>query len=56
MNKLRWIQHPESSSLVQLQFNNCGLWFTLDNTTTHSLNDAGKYVLMDRYSKSLGYK
>ena len=53
--KLRWIEHPESSVLVKLQLNNCGMWYTIDGTTTHSLNDAGKLVLMERYAKQLGY-
>lgn len=52
---LRWGQHPESSSLVQLQFKNCGMWYTIEGTTTHSLNDAGKFALMDRHAKSLGF-
>mgnify|MGYP007071631072 CR=1 FL=1 len=52
LKKLRWIEHPESSSLVQLQFNNCGMWYTLDGTTTHTLADAVKYCIMDDYCKS----
>jgi hypothetical protein len=53
MDKLRWGQHPESPSLVQLQLKNCGFWYTIEGTTTHSLNDAGKFVLMQRYALSL---
>ncbi len=53
--KLRWVQHPESSVLVQLQALNCGVWFTLEGTTTHTLNDAGKYAVMQRKAKELGY-
>lgn len=52
-DKLRWGEHHESPSLVQLQFKNCGMWYTLDDTTTHSLNDAGKYCVMQKYARSL---
>ena len=55
IKKLRWIEHPDNSSLQQLQFNNCGMWFTLDGTTVNSLADMQKYIYMDRYAKSLGY-
>lgn len=52
-HKLRWAQHPDSPSLVQLQLKNCGMWYTIEGTTTHSLNDMGKFVLMQRYALSL---
>ena len=51
--KLRWIEHPENTALVQLQFNNCGVWYTLENTTVNTLADAVKYCIMDKYCKSL---
>jgi len=51
--KLRWVEHPESTCLVQLQFKQCGMWYTLEGTTTHTLNDMGKYIQMQKYSRSL---
>jgi len=53
MNKLRWAEHPDYTSLQQLQFNNCGIWFTLEATTVNSLADMLKYTILDKYSRSL---
>lgn len=52
--KVRWGQHPESSVLLQLQIKQCGMWYTIDGTTTHSLNEAGKFTEMERQAKALG--
>lgn len=54
LNKLRWAEHPENSSLQQLQFKNCGMWYTIEGTTVNSLNDALKYVLMQQHGQALG--
>lgn len=51
--KLRWVEHPENTSLEQLTFNNCGMWFVLEGTTVNSLADMLKYTIMDKYAKSL---
>lgn len=51
--KLRWIEHPDNTSLEVLQFNNCGMWMSLDGTTVNAVADALKYVIMDKYCKSL---
>lgn len=53
-NKLRWTQHPECNSLVQLQFLQCGLWYTIEGTTVNAVADAQKYVLMQRHAQALG--
>ena len=51
--KLQWVQHPDNSSLQQLQFKNCGMWYTLEGTTVNTLADALKYCIMDKHAKSL---
>ena len=51
--KLRWVEHPDHTSLEQLQANNCGMWFTIDGTTVNSVADMLKYTIMDKYAKSL---
>lgn len=51
--KFRWIEHPENNSLVQLQFNNCGMWFTLDGTTVNSVAEMVKYTIMDEHCKAI---
>lgn len=53
-DKLRWIEHNDNSTLVQLQVKSYGMWYTINGTTTHSLNDVTKRVIMDNYRKSLG--
>lgn len=55
-SNLRWTQHPENSSLVQLQFKQCGLWYTIEGTTVNTLADALKFSIMQRYSQALGVK
>lgn len=55
IKKLRWVEYDGHPSLQQLQFNNCGMWYTLDGTTVNSVDDMQKYIYMDRYANSLGY-
>lgn len=52
-NKLRWKQHPDYAALVQLELKNCGMWYTIEGTTTNALADAVKYCIMQRYARSL---
>ena len=52
-NKLRFAEHPDNSSLVKLQLNNCGVWYFIEGTTLNSVDDAGKFILLERYNRSL---
>ena len=51
--KLRWTTHPEHASLSQLQFKNCGLWYTIEGTTVNSVANTEKYTIMDKHVRSL---
>lgn len=52
-DKLRWFEHPENSSLQQLGFNNCGMWFILEGTTVNAAAEMSKYCIMDKHAKAL---
>lgn len=53
MQKLRFGEHEEHPSLVQLQVYNRGMWFVVPGTTTHSTNSVEKSKILNKYQQLL---